>query len=241
MQMLASFIGVLLLSSVHIFYDSFQRTLSRRLAHWTSVAGGVAVGYVFLYLFPKLSDYTSTIIIGEQGTWEPLRYRLYFFALLGFLVYQAMEFYGDQNRHKVTIWNWAHAAGFCAYNALIGYIATGIPRPGILPVFLAVLPIGFHLLGMNHMMSGRMGKLFRSRVRWLFAASLFFGWITGSFASLPVWVTTGFTAFVAGAIIINVISEELPDRGKGSLWAFMAGVAFFSVFMSIIRTLPRIG
>ena len=47
MQFAASLTGILLLGCVHVFYDRLRLALTRHLPHWTSIAGGIAVGYVF--------------------------------------------------------------------------------------------------------------------------------------------------------------------------------------------------
>ena len=54
--------GVLLLSLLHGIFPWFDLKLKPYKKTWYPFSGGVAIGYVFLYLLPKLSDYTSIII-----------------------------------------------------------------------------------------------------------------------------------------------------------------------------------
>ena len=51
------------------------------------------------------------------------------------------------------------------------------------------------------------------------------------------FVFTG-SAFLGGAMLVNVMSEELPSPDSGSMKPFMTGVVVFVVVMAIVRSTP---
>jgi hypothetical protein len=39
------------------------------------------------------------------------------------------------------------------------------------------------------------------------------------------------TAFLAGAVIMNVLKEELPEERESRFWVFALGAAFYTVIL----------
>jgi hypothetical protein len=74
MKILLSGIVVCFLCAVHVLYPNIERLLHRYKHIWVPITGGMATGYVFMYRFPKLSDFTSSIIFNEPAGWEFLHY-----------------------------------------------------------------------------------------------------------------------------------------------------------------------
>ena len=61
-----------------------------------------------------------------------------------------------------------------------------------------------------------------------------FQWIVGTFFDIREVVVSLLAAFIAGAIILNVMKEELPEDRKSSLPAFLLGVVFYTVLILFI-------
>ncbi len=71
------------------------------------------------------------------------------------------------------------------------------------------------------------------------AISLIAGWLVGLTIKLPETFKASSSAFIAGGILINVITEKLPERERGHLRPFLAGVGLLVVIAVVMRSIPR--
>ena len=78
---------MLFLALAHVLYPAFERRFRHHSARWVAFSAGIAIGYVFLYLMPKVAVYTHEILVTEPGRSEYAQLRLYLIALLGLLIY----------------------------------------------------------------------------------------------------------------------------------------------------------
>ena len=239
MKLIISGIGTFLIAALHIIYPTFEQAAEKHRSQWTSLAGGAAIGYVFLYLLPKLSDYTSKIIWSNQGGWEFLDYSTFFLALVGLIAYLAVYWSTDNDKAN-NFGDYIHGIAFCVYSFLTGYIIANIPRQEILAIILAVSVLGMHFLGIDHQLRHWNQNRFDRYLRWLMAISIIIGWVLGVSLHLPKSVLIYATSFFAGAIITNVMTEEIPEEGEGNRTFFIIGIFIFIVVTMIIRSFPRL-
>lgn len=188
---------------------------------------------------PKLTDYTLVLKAQNILGWEPAQYGLYMAFLLGLLAYL-----GIGNMHEVKSRRGVAAlhlqvAAFAFYNMLTGYFITSIPREGMLPQGLATLVFAIHLLGIDHQLRAADPNFFDRRTRWITAAALLCGGALAMLQLLSGPVVVIGSAFLGGAILMNVMKEEVPAAASGHLKPFLAGVATFAVIAVIIRSIPR--
>jgi hypothetical protein len=240
MKILLSGITVSILCAVHVLFPNIERALHRYKHIWVQWTGGMAIGYVFMYMLPKLSDDTSLIISNEPAEWEFLHYRLYLIAMIGLLTYLLVDIWSASKNPRVDYWKQIQGASFCFYNLLIGYMLFNIPRTGILPPLLTTLGFGAHLMGMDHLFYKWHANYYKLTLKWLMTISLVVGWLLGFTVELPETFKASSTAFIAGGILINVITEKLPDREDGHFGPFLAGVGLFVVIAIVMRSIPRI-
>ena len=93
-----------------------------------------------------------------------------------------------------------------------------------------------HLMGMVHHLRVRYPT---AHSRWLrigFALLVVFGYVLGVVTEFLEATIVSATAFIAGIILVNVMSEELPRGREGHLRYFLVGVLVFAV-MSVL--IPR--
>ena len=64
--------------------------------------------------------------------------------------------------------------------------------------------------------------------RWVLAGAVVAGALTGLVTEVASTTLAVLSAFLAGFIILNVFSEELPDERDSSVGAFTAGVVVYS-------------
>ena len=239
MKLIISGIGTLLIAVLHIMFPTFEQVAEKHRPQWTSLAGGVAIGYVFLYLLPKLSDYTSKINLSDQGGWEFLDYSAFFLALVGLVAYLAVYWSADNDKENL-LGEYINGSAFCVYSFLTGYIIANIPRQGLLPIVLAVSVAGMHFLGIDHQLRHRNKNGFDRYLRWFMALSIITGWVLGASLHLPKSVLIYANSLFGGAIITNVMTEEIPEEGEGNRTFFIIGIFIFIVVAIIIRSFPRL-
>ena len=237
---MAGALVAILLSLLHIYFPAFDRRTIRYRHIWIPLSGGIALGYVFFYMLPKLGDYTASTIAANPDHWEFLHYHVYVIALLGLLIYLCLDRFTQSEGQDVGRWRPSIGLAFGAYSLLIGYMIADVPRVGLAPYALILIALGPHLLGMDHQMRLRNEARFDRFLRWVFAVMLLIGWAFGSVTELPNSIVWSATAFLAGAIIINVIRDELPNRQSVRMWPFLLGVAIFFLIALIFRSIPKL-
>ncbi len=225
----------------YLLYPRFEKAASAYQHLWIPFTGGVAIGYVFLYLLPKLSDYTDSIRVeGVQGVWEILDYRVYLYGLLGCTFYYFVDQYKAQENRKHIEPEILHGSGFFIYSMLTGYILANWSRPGLIPVFLAGGILTLHMLAVNHQVRTWHSRAFDNYFRWLFALALIIGWAAGIFLDVPKELEIVVTGMLAGGIITNIMNEELPDKEPRKILPFIAGVVLITIVAIFTRSLPRL-
>ena len=238
-QLYFSGIAALLLTTLHVLFPLLDKKYQRYSSSWVPFTGGIAIGYVFIYLLPKLSDFTQIIIAQNPDDWEFLHYRLYLVALAALVIYLITDLFYINDKEEQPWRLKIHAAGFCSYSLLIGIVIANLPRSGVAPIFIiSVFALGPHLLGLDHQLRHWHASIFDRYFRWLLALSILTGWIIGAIWELPKSALWYFTAFLAGGIISNVMIEELPDQ-KNKMLPFIFGVVVFVLIAITVRSLPK--
>lgn len=232
--------GALFLALLHCIFPWLDRKSAPYKNVWYPFSGGVAIGYVFLALLPKLSDYTAIIVESNPYTWEFWQYRVFLFCLLGFITYYLIDHihlsYAKSPDRRFHL----HSTGLLFYNLLIGAFFASFPRSGMSAPLAGIFCLSIHALGTNHHAREWLPVAFDRVWRWLFSLGVIAGWSINYFLQVPKEFTTLAWAFLAGAIIVNVMTEELPESGQTNIWSFLGGVLFFLAVALIIRSSPRI-
>ena len=178
--------------------------------------------------------------VAKLGGWEFFHYRLYLFALVGRVGYYIVDHYGARTTANDAQIVFIHGLGFSAYSFTVGYLFTAAPGEGFFPFGLAALVFGLHLFGVNHQLRHWHRDVFDRYLRWMLASSIIVGWVVGVSFDLGKGTLATATALLGGAILINVMTEELPGPQAGKIVPFLGGIACFTLITALIRTLPRI-
>ena len=67
MELFVSAACVAIIACAHVIFPYFDRKAETFAAIWVPATGGIAIGYVFLYLLPKMGDYTTNIANNSGG------------------------------------------------------------------------------------------------------------------------------------------------------------------------------
>lgn len=231
--------GVLLLSLLHGIFPWFDLKLKPYKKTWYPFSGGVAIGYVFLYLLPKLSDYTSIIIQTNPDSSEFGQYRVFVFCLMGFMTYYLIDHFHISRSDDTNRRFHLHSLGLLIYNVFVGAIFASFPRTGMTAPLVGIFCLSVHALGTNHQARAWQPIAFDRVWRWLFILGVIAGWSINYFIHMPKDLIILAWAFLAGAIIVNVMAEELPESGQTNIWPFLGGVLFVFTVALIMRSSPR--
>jgi hypothetical protein len=264
MSNIDSFFAVLILALWHILCGRLPLIHSVRHSNWLSFSGGVAVAYVFESLLPKLGEWQGLILGQAQmksavtklckdlGIVEYcgelpkfINYEIFLLALAGVVAFLWVDWVVHSRQENKSgqggssdLFN-LHIGIFAAYNVLIGYITAHNILPGKFVQALLVIALALHFLGINHTLWIHYRDRFDNLGRWLFAASLLFGWVLGVMTDFAETVYIGMYSFLAGAIIVSVFNDELPNRYEGQFWPFLLGVLIYSYFMMNIYSYTK--
>lgn len=230
-------LAVLLLCLTHL-YVSRLRFLHRQEG-WLSFTGGAASAYVFVYILPKLG-YQQLILAGAvpaEGWLGYLQHHAYLVAFAGFLSYfgvtriaervqvdpnQPVPLSVDEPLEAL------HVGAMALYALLVGYLLADYQGDGWAPIALATTALTLHFIGASHVILKRYGPHYDRWIRWLMVAATIAGAGIGALTTLRPTIVALWFAFLAGAIIVIVLEQEIPHGEHSHFGWFFSGAAFFS-------------
>lgn len=243
-MILTSFLAILLLCLTHIFVTKLKLAGIPR-SKWLSIAGGISVTYIFLNAFPELKDYQmhlNTKTLSLPGFEEM---EIYFIGLLGLTFFYGLEsktrkskqsgrdLESGKEKKDLKVF-WVHLCSFAIYNFIIGYLLLNREESSILSMLVYATAMSFHLLVTDHSIESHFGKSYKEKGRWILVLALVMGWLLSLFLNIPKLYVGFIFSFIAGGVIMNVLKEELPKDSDSNLWAFCAGVLFYSGILILV-------
>lgn len=209
---------VLGLAAVHAFG---RVRLGRR---GRSAAAGASVAYIFLHLMPEIA-----------AAHEARGLDLLFFALAlaGLVAFYGLEHALRQHERGhagVAVFH-LHVASFAAYSATIGYLLMHREEEGTAGLLLYAGAMALHFLASDSGLRAGQRAQPAHRARRVLAAAVLLGGALGLVVEAPrAWVD-GLFALVAGAVVLNVLKEEVPEDRSSHFGAFALGAAFYGALL----------
>jgi hypothetical protein len=254
MSYLDSFPAVLFLALWHILCGRLPLIHNVRHSNWLSFSGGIAIAYVFESLLPKLGEWQAIMSgpgdhksvvpklfdvlgLGEYYGDLPklINYEIFLLALSGVVFFLWLDWVVQHQKDggpgSAGNLFGLHVGVFAVYNVLIGYITAHNVLPGRLVQVLLVVALALHFLGINHNLWLQYRERFDNPGRWIFAAAIFCGWLLGVMTEFAQAVYIGMYSFLAGAIMVTVFNDELPNRHEAQFWPFLSGVLIYTYLM----------
>ena len=209
----------------------------RPRSQWLSGAGGVAAAYVFLHILPELALLRSTFADELATTEARAEGLVYSLALAGLIVFFGLETTTKASRRRAGREGrpdvpgagtfWLHIGSFAVYNLIIGYLLLHREAAGLGSLLIYGVAMSLHFVANDFGLRKDHRERYDRVARWVLAAAVMGGWGLGTFAKLPEVSIALLFAFLAGAIVLNVLKEELPEERESRLWPFVgAGVAY---------------
>lgn len=230
------------LAAAHVFAGrlAFLSVVPR--SRWLSMAGGVAVAYVFIHILPDLSNHQAALAAFAPVKF--LEHHVYLIALAGLATFYGLERLVKSSRRPeraaagetpapAAVF-WVHIGSFAAYNALVGYLLNHREESGTRSLILFGVAMALHFV-VNDFGLRQDHKGTYDRVgRWVLAVAVVVGWGLGVGVNVHPAAVAALFAFLAGGTVLNVLKEELPEERESNFWAFLAGVTGYTVVLLAI-------
>ena len=229
------------LAAVHLFASKLRFLDVDPRSRWLSMAGGAAVAYVFLHLFPELALAQESF--EESGPLDT-GHEIYLLAMVGLAAFYGLERAAKFSRHERRKAGeedvpgpgvfWLHVVSFALYNALVGYLLLHREDPTRRGLFLFFLAMALHFLVNDYgLRKDHRGAYDRSG-RWILSAAVLLGWGIGTQVEIGELPLALLFAFLAGGIVLNVLKEELPAERESRFSAFILGAGGYAAILLLL-------
>lgn len=245
--LIPSLLCVLGFSLVHLFAGRlrFIRGLPRSL--WLSLSSGVAIAYVFIRLLPNIGVWQATIEGSSRAQFGFLQHHAYLVALFGMLALHGAQRFAEAGRKQemnapaqentpaqdsgANATFWLHILTVAVFNVSIGYLLVNRPDSGLRSLLLFFVGMAVYLLVSDYGLRRTYGGTYERVGRWVLTAAVFGGWVLGSVMELNAGTQALLSAFIAGAPISNVITEEAKAARTGSFGALLLGAVLYTALL----------
>ena len=231
-------LAALVLACIHLLAGKLRFLHRTPRSRWLSFAGGAAVAYVFLHILPDLAEAQDAV--EESPVLGYLSHHIYLVAMVGLGTFYGLERAakasrqrgepGGEDRPSERVF-WLHMASYSLYNMLIAYLLVHRGHPGLWALVIYVGAVGFHFLTNDYGLREDHKEAYERNGRWMLAAAVGVGWVSGLIVELPESVIESLFAFLAGGILLNVLKEELPEDRQARFGAFVLGCLFYTVLL----------
>jgi len=234
--------SVALFAAIFMFGWRLKIFPSERVA--LSLGAGVSCAYVFIHMLPDLNEAGAEFVAATSHLSLPAPHlRVYFSALLGFLLFFSLENLRASFRTGARTADSPHArllavvtmGGFVIYVALVGYLLvrgiTGEP----VPVVQYSGAMALHFLGVDYSLSEQHGVFYRRVGRFILAGAALAGWGVGALTEFSKPVIVTLVGFVSGGVVMNSMILELPDHEEHHFGAFVLGALAYTALLAFIH------
>jgi zinc transporter ZupT len=229
------------LAVVHLFASKLRFLDVDPRSRWLSMAGGAAVAYVFLHLFPELALAQESL---ERRGPLDTGHEIYLLSLVGLAVFYGLERAAKVSRHERREAGeedvpgpgvfWLHVVSFALYNTLVGYLLLHREDPTRRGLLLFFLAMALHFLVNDYgLRKDHRGAYDRSG-RWILSAAVLLGWGIGTQVDIGELPLALLFAFLAGGIVLNVLKEELPAERESRFSAFVLGAGGYAAILMLL-------
>ncbi|HRK95714.1 MAG TPA: hypothetical protein PK694_05275 [Rhodospirillales bacterium] len=227
---------------IHVFIGKLRFLDVVPRSRWLSAAGGVAVAYVFLHILPELATHEQIFAEGLGASAATAEALVYLTALAGLSAFYGLERAATVLRVRraggrsgedgvETRIFWLHIGSFGLYNLLIGYLLVHREEAGPWSLAVYFVAMGLHFVTSDFGLRIDHAHRYDATVRWILVTAVLAGWALGLATTIP-QVAVGFAfAFLAGAVVLNVLKEELPEQRQSRFWPFLLGAAGYAAIM----------
>jgi len=208
-----------------------------------SLAGGLATGYVFIHVLPELARGNRAMagkLDQELADTAVANVAVFLVALLGFFVFFVLQWAAEQavhdRREPAGVVFAGHLVAFTLYNAVVVYIVPlRMQTSAVLAAVFCVI-LALHLVSTDRLLREQFPYRFAERphARMTLAAGALGGWAAAAVIPDGTLALSLLSAFLGGAILLNVLDQELPARHEVRIAWFAAGLAVAATVLTAL-------
>ncbi|PZD71662.1 hypothetical protein C1752_05036 [Acaryochloris thomasi RCC1774] len=232
------------LALIHAFLSELNICAFIPERKWLSFAGGVSIGYVFLEIFPELSRAQEELEHSAIPLVAYLENHVYIVALFGLLVFYGLDILAINSRRlnraaektdrtSPSIF-WLHLIAFAGLNVIFSYLLQDMADHSLLRCILYFIAVALHFFVIDHGFREHHKRPYDRYGRWLLTAAIVVGAIAGQAIHLNEAAIAIVWSFLAGSLILNILTRELPDERESSFGAFVSGIALYTGLLLLI-------
>jgi undecaprenyl pyrophosphate phosphatase UppP len=139
---------------------------------------------------------------------------------------------GDDSTDSATFW--LHILAFTVYNAILGYLFREISQHGIVACLLFFFAFALHFAVNDLSLSEHHKETYDKYGRWLLAGAIVTGAVAGQAVALNAVAIDTIRAFMTGAIILNILKEEIPEQRENCFGSFITGLVIYSTLILLV-------
>lgn len=233
-------LALAIIAIVHLLAGHLRFLSHKPRSRWLSAGGGISVAYAFLHLLPELHEHQAVLREAGSGALAFLQHHAYLIALLGLTVFYGLERWAKRERERPDPDNpdstppdvfWISIGAFAMYNALLGYVLASEVGQNGREMLLFTLAVAVHFAVNDHGLYAHHKHLYARYGRWLLACAAVVGGVAASLLHISEAALAAAMAFLIGAIILNVLKEELPEERESRYGAFLAGAVGYALLL----------
>ncbi len=244
-MLLWTLLAALALAGVNALPHAIRRLSASPRARFLSFASGVTMGFVFLRLLPAFVREEEVVLRAGVNLPLPVGENVYGVALFSLLVFYGAELLGRRPppppRMEGTSWRFraltpfgVEMTSFALLDFMIGFTLLHRARAGghELLFFFTAMFLKFFVT--DHALHAQHADAYDRVGRWVLTAAVLAGWALGVAVRLPdIWPAL-VEAFIAGGVIFNILSWELPHDRRSRYWPFLLGAVTYAVLQVVV-------
>jgi hypothetical protein len=241
---LTGLIVAIALAIVHAFISTIKVDTYMPQYRWLSFAGGVSISYVFLDIFPELSQAQEEVSHANFLFLNYLENHVYLLALTGLvlfygldrLAFTARRWKVENNEHdRADSRIFAiHISAYALVNVIFGYLLQELSNHSLWQCILLFFAAALHFFIMDYTLREHHPFLYDRLGRWILTGSILVGAIAGHSLRLNAAVVAMVWAFLAGSILLNILKKELPEAQKTCFWSFLGGASLYAALIFLV-------
>jgi hypothetical protein len=230
-------IAAIILAATYVVSGLARFGETRHENQWISAAAGVTLAYVFIDLLPALARRQAIFAAAKHPLALFPEDRIYIAALLGFLTFYTLEHMTLLSRDSVSegepqscyLACWLDTVGFAFYSGLVAYFLNRWVRPETLVFY--TIAMALHFFVVSHSLREEQGEIYSRKTSYILAGSVLAGWGLGLAGIIPEPVLDTLVGFIAGGVVINSITKEMPKEGEARFKAFVLGALGYAALL----------
>ncbi|WP_416669939.1 hypothetical protein [Egbenema bharatensis] len=232
------------LALIHISASSWKFLELIPQRRWKSLAGGVSIAYLFLDILPELSHSQAQLEDIDIPFLAFLEDHVYLLSFVGLTVFYGLESLALRSRtfnQHTQGRDWTsleifglHIFSFAVYNAILGYLLQEFAQQGVTASILFFIAFGLHFMVNDRSLREHHKHLYDKYGRWILAGAIVAGAVLGETLAVHEGTIAVIHALIAGAIILNILKEELPEERESCFWSFLTGAIAYGVLIFLV-------